>query len=231
MKLIFLEWKLIVRNQRLKQQFPLIILAFPLLIYMQLLNPGSFVIENFLIKELYLCALFAVTAGFAPMAFGVNAGFIEKQLTMPLSVFEILQAKYRFSVILAILLFIVFLPTTFLEIKFTELVAALLFAIGFLFFVLFYSAPFSYKPYDIKASNFYNYQGVDLGNYLYPLLFLAISIGIMILSYLFFNENITLIVMSAIGFVFVATHKIWLKAISRKFEKTKYYRLERFRGK
>jgi hypothetical protein len=112
-----------------------------------------------------------------------------------------------------------------------ELVSALLFAVGFGFWGLFYSSLLSYKPFDIKASYFINYQGFDASNYFFPLLLLAIALGFKALVYWLFNETITLIAMSIVGLVFISTNKIWLKIISKKFEKTKYYRLECFREK
>jgi hypothetical protein len=197
---------------------------------MQLVNLGSLT-ETFLIKEFFLWGLFAMPANFATFAFSANATFIEKQLIAPLSIFKILQAKYRFYCIGSIVLFILFLPSLFLGVKLIQLLAAFLFSAGFAFFWLFCSSLLSYKPFDIKASSFYNYQGVGAGSYFFPMLALVIGFGFMALFYWLFNETITLIAMSIIGLVFIATNRIWLEKISKSFEKTKYRRLECFREK
>jgi hypothetical protein len=230
MNLIWFEWKLIVRNKRLKQMFTVSIFLLPLMVYMQLANSSSRE-EAFLIKEFFLWAMFALPASFASFAFSINAAFIEKQLITPVSIFEILQAKYRLFCIVSVVLFIVFLPSTVLEVKLAELIGAFLFAIGFGFFGLFCSSLVSYKPFDIKASYFYNYQGFDAVSYFFPIVVLIVASGLIVLLYWLFNETITLITMSLIGFVFIATNRIWLRKISKRFEKTKYYRLERFREK
>jgi hypothetical protein len=200
------------------------------MIYMQLVT-SSLLKDIFLVRESFLWAIFAMSANFATLAFGINSAFIEKQVIAPLSIFKILQAKYRFFCIIAAVLFIMFLPSMFLGVKLMELVAAFLFAVGFGFFSLFLTSLTSYEPFDIKASYFFNYQGVDAGNYLSPLLVIIIAFGFTALFYWLFNEEITLIVLSLIGLIFILTNRIWLGIISKKFEKTKYYRLERFREK
>jgi hypothetical protein len=230
MNLIGFEWKLIVRNKRLKQLFIVSMLLLPSMIYMHLAN-SSLQKETFLLKEFFLWAMFTLSANFATFAFSINAAFIEKQVIAPLSIFKILQAKYRFFCIVAIVLFILFLPSMFLGVKLMELLAAFLFAVGFGFFGLFLTSLSSYKPFNIKGSYFLNYQGFDVGNYLSPILVMAVAWGFTSLLYYLFNEIITLISMSLIGLVFILTNRIWLGIIGKKFEKTKYRRLERFREK
>jgi hypothetical protein len=206
-------------------------LAIPVcIVYIQLINPESLIKEFFLLKEFYLCAVFMLPATFATFAFGVNSSFIEKQITTPLSVFKILQGKFRFCSIISTLLFVVFLPSLFLEIKILELAAAFLFSVGFVFCGLFFTSLYSYKPFDIKASSFYNYQGNDAGSMFAPLLVLLVAFGFVALMYWLFNQTVTLITMSIVGIIFIATNRIWLKFIAQRFEETKYLRLERFNG-
>jgi hypothetical protein len=230
MNLIGFEWKLIVRNKRLKQIFIVSIVLLPSMIYMQLVN-SALLKETFLIKEFFLWAIFSLPANFAALAFGVNASFIERQVITPLSIFKILQAKYRLYCIVSVMLFILFLPTMFLGIKLIELVAAFVFSAGFVFFWSFCSSLLSYKPFDIKASYFANYQGFDTGNYFFPIVGLIVAFGLTASFYWLFNETITLIAMSLTGLVFIATSQKWLNFIAKKFEQTKYKRLERFREK
>ncbi|MDR0865248.1 MAG: DUF5687 family protein [Candidatus Symbiothrix sp.] len=228
MNLILFEWKLIVRNKRLKQMFMMSMYLY-LLFYLQLTISASLK-ETFLIREFFIWAMFVIPAGFAPIV-NINAAFIEKQLITPLSIFQLFQAKYRLYCIVSIVLFILFLPSLFFGIKLMELVAGLLFAVGFGFLGLFYLSLWAYKPFDIKASYFANYQGFDAGSYFSPILGLMLAFGFTALFYWLFNETITLIAMSLIGLVFIVTNRIWLKKISKSFEKTKYYRLECFREK
>jgi hypothetical protein len=200
------------------------------MIYLQFINSGLMK-ENFFIRECFLWAVFALSANFAPFAFGTNALFIEKQIISPLPVFKMMQAKYRLYCIIAVVFFIVFLPCMLLGVKFMELTAAFLFATGFAFFGLFYSSLLSYKGFDIKASYFMNYQGTDSGNYFFPMVVMMAGVGFVALFYWLFNETVTLIAMSLVGLVFIVTNKIWLEKIGKSFEKTKYRRLECFREK
>jgi hypothetical protein len=231
MKLVLFEWKLIVRNKRLKQLFLTTVLMPLLMVYMQFTSPSTSLRDAFVIKESFLWAIFALPASFATFAFSINAAFIEKQLIAPLSILKILQAKYRIYCIVSIVLFILLLPTICLGAKITELVAAFLFSAGFAFFGLFCSSLLTYKPFDVKASPFFNYQGVDAVSYFFPMLVIVVAFGFTVLFYWVFNETITLIAMSLTGLVFIATNRIWLGKIGKKFEQTKYKRLERFREK
>ena len=124
-----------------------------------------------------------------------------------------------------------FFPSVYLGVTLIELIASFLFSVGFVFFGLFYSSLFSYKPYNIKGSSFFNYQGFDIGNYFIPMILMIVAFGIIAFFFWFFNEKITLIAMSLIGVVFIATNKIWLEKISGNFEKNKYRRLEYFKEK
>jgi hypothetical protein len=200
------------------------------MIYMQLAN-SALLKEMFLVKMFFLWILFVLPANFATIAFSVNAGFIEKQVIAPLSIFKLLQAKFRLFCIVSSMLFIIFLPSIFLGVKLMELIAAFLFALGFGFFGLFWTSLASYKSFDIKASYFINYQGFDVSNYFSPILVVIVALGFIGLFHWLFNETVTLIVMSLTGLVFIATNKIWLGFIARSFEKTRYRRLECFREK
>lgn len=230
MNWVLFEWKLIIRNKRLRQQFMIFMILLPLMVYMQFVS-SNLLKETFFLKEFFLWAVFALPAHLATFAFSSNAMFIEKLIIARGSIFQILQAKYRLFSIIAVVLFIMFLPSISLGVKFIELIAAFLFSIGFVSFGLFWTSLASYKPFDIKAISFYNFQGFDAGNYFFPILVLIFAFGFTMLFYWLFNETITLIAMSLIGLVFIATNRIWLEKISKRFEKNKYRRLEHFREK
>ena len=230
MNLLLFEWKLFFRNKRLKQQFILMLLVLALLSF-QLTNL-SLLKGYALFTEIYLIAMMGAFAQFAVYSFATNASFIEKQLTTPLSVFKILQTKYYFFCILSFIPFLAFLPSLFWgSVHFLDLFSTFLFVVGFVLFGLFYCTQFSYKPFDTKATAFYNYQGIDKGNYFFPLFIMILAFGIILLIFWLFDETTALILKSIIGIVFIATHRIWLKFIAQKIEEKKYYRIERFRGK
>jgi len=228
MKWILFEWKLIIRNKRLIQMFITSVLLLPFIIYTQLATSGL-VKEIFLFKEFFLWAMFAMPAHFATLAFSCDAAFIEKLVITRGAIFQQLQAKYKLYAVISLALFILFLPSMFLGVKLIELAAALVFAVGFVFFGLFWTSLYSYKPFNIKASYFYNFQGIDTTNYFSPILVILVAFGFTALFYWIFNETIALIAMSLIGVVFITTNKIWLKQVSANFKKSKYRRLDRFR--
>jgi|GEM_PF-4147840 len=228
--LLLFEWKLFFRNKRLKQQFFMLIVLFLWFSFMLTTSPTMQ--ESPLIIEVFLIGMMSLFAQFVVYSLATNASFIEKQWTTPLSIFKILQTKYYFFCILSLIPFVLFLPMLFLgQAHVLNLFSNFLFVIGFMFFGSFFSVIFSYKPFDIKASSFYNYQGMDKGNYLYPTFVVLLGVGSVILIYWQLGETITVIFKTVVGLAFITTHKTWLAFITKKIEKKKYYRIERFRKK
>jgi len=230
MNWMLFEWKLIVRNKRLQQLFIVSVIFLPLIIYMQFAD-SILLKEYFILKECFLWAIFATPANLATLAFSMNAIFMEKLVITRGAIFQLLQAKYRLYSMISIALFILFLPSMYLGIKFIELIAAFLFSVGFVFFGLFLTSLSSYRPFNINANYFCNFQGFDAANYFFPILVIMVAVGFIALFYWLFNETVTLIAMSISGLIFMATNKIWLRNISTSFEKSKYRRLECFREK
>ena len=227
--LLLFEWNLHLRNKRLKQQFFMLIVLF---LWFSFMLTSPTMQEPTLYTEFFLIAMMSIFAQFAVAPIAINASFIEKQLTTPLSVFKIVQMKYYFFCILSLIPFLLFLPILFWNtIHFFDLFSTYLFVIGFMLFGSFYSSLFSYKPFEIKSSGFHNYQGMDKGNFLYPLFVMLLGIGSVVLIHWQFGEMAAVIFKAVVGLAFIATHKIWLAFIARKIEAKKYYRIERFRKK
>ena len=228
--LLLFEWNLYIRNKRLKQQFFMTIVL--ILIFSVQLTTLFLQQESPLFVEVFLIGIMSLFAQYAVLSLAVNALFIEKQLTMSLSMFKILQAKYYFFCILSLIPFVLFLPVLFSgQVHFLSFLSTFLFVIGYVLFGIFYSILFSYKPFDIKASGFYNYQGADKGNYLFPVFIMFFGIGLVVLVHWQLGEMVAVIFKAVVGLAFIATHKIWLNFIAKKIEKKKYYRIERFRKK
>jgi hypothetical protein len=173
--------------------------------------------------------LAAVGSYFAIFVFSMNGSFMERLITSPLSVNKILETKYYFLCIVSFIMLLLMFPLMLLGISFFQLISSFLYAIGFLYFGFFYTSLYSYKTLDIKKTSFYNFQGINVANYLFPILLLVGATGLVVLIHWLLREIVTWTVMFATGLIFVATHKIWLKYISKKFEKTRYKRLECFR--
>jgi len=230
MNLLWFEWKLLFRSKRLKHQFFTLIALFLLFSYQ--LTTSSLLQESPLFTEFFLIGMMSLFAQYAVAPLAINASFIEKQLTIPLSVFKILQTKYYFFCILSLIPFILFLPISFWNtIHILDLFSTYLFVIGFMLFGSFCCTLFSYKPFDIKSSGFANYQGMDKGNFLLPALPLFTGISFILLMFWLFNETVAVVLKTVIGLAFIATHKIWLNFIAKKIEEKRYYRLKRFREK
>lgn len=231
MKHICFEWQLIARNKRLKQQL-ILIAFFPLFFYSLIVSSNFIIIDYFVLRVLFIIALLSLPGTyFGLLSFSIDTLFIEKLMVSPSVLFDSLRAKYYLNCIFTFILALILLPSVFIGISFYEIISSLFFSIGFTYFVFFQSSLFSYKPMDIKSSSFYNFQGFALSTQLIPILTFALVLGLITLINCLFGESITFIVMLIIGIIFIVTHKLWLLSICRNFEKTKYYRLERFRNK
>jgi hypothetical protein len=231
MKYILFEWKLITRSRRLKQWLVPLIFFIPQF-YLMHLSSESVIYQYFSFRIFFLSALILLPgATYSQFIFSTEASFMDKLMISPLSVYSILKAKYRLYCLFAIIMVIIFLPSMLLGVKPTEILSAFLYSIGFIYFACFQSARYNLKALDIKATKYYNWQGFSANQHIISFITLLGSMGIIFLIDLFWGENITLLVMSIIGIVFIVTNKFWLLSISRNFEKTKYRRLECFREK
>jgi uncharacterized membrane-anchored protein len=170
-------------------------------------------------------------ATYGSLIFSTEASFMDKLMISPFSVYSLLKAKYHLYCIFAMIMALICLPCVLLGIKLGEIIAVLLFCMGVMFFVSFQCARFNFKKMDIKATQYYNWQGMNFtGQLIAGIIVLLPGVMAFFMNKLF-GENITLWIMSLIGLVFIATNRIWLRKISKSFEKTKYRRLECFREK
>jgi hypothetical protein len=227
MKYILFELKLIGRSRRLKQMMIPLIFFIPQVYLMTNLN---YVWPFFIVRIFFLCGLMVLPgATYCQFVFSTEASFIEKLIISPFPIYSILKAKYRLYCFFAFVMLAILLPSVLSGVKLEEIVSAFLFVIGLLYFVCFQCARFNIKSYDIKATKYYNWQGATSNQQVIGLVALFVPLGIVFLINQLFGENITLLMMSIIGIVFILTSKFWLMSISRDFEKNKYYRLACFR--
>ncbi len=229
---LLFEWKLVIRNKRLRQIFITIIFLI-LFFYLMILSSNFIFFDYFVGRIFFLIALLSVPGTYyGSLCFSSNAIFIEKLLiTNPRALFYSIQAKYYLYCVFSLIIALIISPSVLLGVKVVEIVPSLLFSIGFMYFALFYCSLLSYQPLDLKVSNFYNFQGFTFSNQFIPFLVFVFAFGFIGLVNWCFSEEITLIIISLVGIVFFSIHKLWLNSICHDFEKTKYKRLEYFREK
>ena len=230
MNKILFEWRLIIRNKRLSQM--LIPMLFLTINYYLLLTPTNSILnESFIWRELYLVGLFSLGATYyGVLALGISASYIEKLMISPKPLSTtILQTKYYlysiFSLIIALIIMLIPVHKTNSE----EIISAYLFSTGFVYYIMFQCSPLCYDPIDIKATSFYNWQGFTFTNQFFPAILLLAIMTLIAIGHWFLEKKITLIIMSIVGIIFITTHKLWIKSISKRIKKNKYRRLECFR--
>jgi hypothetical protein len=188
--------------------------------------------QIFVVRMFFLYGLIALPGCmYSLLIFSTEASFIEKLTISPFSVYSMLQTKYRLYCIFATVIALISLPCALFSVKFVEIIAALLFDMGIMFFAGFQCARLNYKKMDIKATQYYNWQGMNFNGQLIGFMIMLLPSVIVFFINRLFGENITLWIMSVIGFIFIVTNKLWLRSIALSFEKTRYRRLECFREK
>jgi len=159
--------------------------------------------------------------------FGIEANYISKTMTVPVTFRHILIQKYQLYCLISFGMFLLLLPTLFLGVKITELSASLLLAMGFYLFMGFLSSVLNDKKLDLDARSFANWQGSTFKQYILPNLLLIFVSLMLYCSTLFFSEEAILLGMSVIGLIFIASSRIWLSSLAKYYDKRKYDRIEK----
>jgi hypothetical protein len=228
MKYLLFEWKLISRSRRLKQlMVPLI--CFVLYFYL-IVNPFHSLSGIFIFRLFFLYALISIPgATYSQFIFSAEASFMDKLMISPVSIYAVLKAKYRLYCCFAFVIMIIIFPSILFTVSLIEILSSFIFTIGFMYFVCFQCARFNFKRLNIKATKYYNWQGMTINQQIISFIAIFGSGGVIFIIDKLFGENITLLIMSITGLCLILTNKFWLSSISRNFAKTRYHRLECFR--
>ena len=223
---ITLEIKLICRSKRIKQ-FMILTTYFLFFIYYQLFIQGTLFIHSFFLKTILPMVIALPGMVLSQFFFGIEANYISKTMTVPVTFRHILIQKYQLYCLMSLGMFLLLLPTLFWGVKITELLVSLLLAMGFYLFLGFWSSVLSDKRLDLDARGFANWQGNTIKQYILPNLLLIFASLILYCSTLFFSEEIILWGMSVIGLIFIASSRIWLSSLANYYDKRKHDRIEK----
>ncbi len=216
------ELALILRTKRLKHA---LILCVYYLVFTYLLFNGS-LIGFALCKIIYFPMLIALPGAFCAQYFsGIEANYVDKLFTIPISINTVLNQKYYLYCLMALIITVLLLPMLLRGISVLELFTYFMMSIGPIFFLAFQTSRWTSEKLDLNKSVFLNWQGNNLKQYLFSIIlyivfFLMVAGG----SYIMSSEELR-ICMLVFSFIFVLTHRIWLSVLARYYVKNKYKKI------
>lgn len=227
-----LEWRLLIRNKRSSagfRQWPLVIPAFPLLLY--LLPPQG------ITEYVYVMIMIAGGYGFFHLqyVFSWESRFFDMLAAKNADIRIFIQSKYYFYCLLALLKLIPMLILLYFAAPrlLLPMAGMFLYVTGPVFAFLFYTGVGNSTRIDPDKKQVFNVEGSS-GNLFITIIAVMFSITpLVILAYLLpmQMEYAIFAVTATTGIAFLLTHRKWIRAVSGKMEKRKYHNLSKYREK
>lgn len=223
-----LEVKSIMRNKNIKKGFIFATVAVALLSFA---ISFSDIYNNMVVFWcIYNFAIYGAMILVKVMCHEGN--YIECLMVRQENIVSLLRAKYYFYTALLLLPLLLMLPMVVTgKCSLMMLLAVMVFTAGFLYFLFFQMAV--YNKQTIPLNSKFVGKGSMETNYLQLLVeILVFAVPLILISVLklVIGETPTYLVLMAIGFAFIATHKLWIRNIYRRMMKRKYENLEGFRS-
>jgi hypothetical protein len=226
-----LEWKLLNRNKRASmglRQWPLTLLLIPMFFYF---SPGA----EHLYRNMFIFIMVAGGYGFFHLqyAYSWESRFFDFIASRNIDIRNMIQAKYYFYCILAIMQLLILLPV--LMFMMPEIIlpytGMTLFVIGPVFaFLLNQGISYSTRINPNKKA-YFNTEGTSGTQFLSILLIMLSYFPFLLIAYILpldFKISLSL-VLGSTGIAFLAAHQRWIKSIAKKFEQKKYISLKKYR--
>ena len=227
-----LEWKLITRNKRARNNFYQYPLMIPLLVFL-LYN----MTEETATGMAPVLMMFMGSYGMYHLqfAFSWESRFFDLLASKQLSMATMITSRYYFYGLLAMVQFMIMLPfIIWINPGLLPLLLALLLYItGPVFALLFYTGIGNSTRIDPNGQSFFNAEGLS-GRLFITVLLIFMSIlpmfALAVIMPLPYLQSFSLLA-GFTGFVFMLFHRRWIRAAARRFEKAKHIYLNKYREK
>ncbi len=227
-----LEWKLITRNKRARNNFYQWPLMLPILVYLFVYSPGEAFASMTPILMLFLGSY---GINHLQFAFSWESRFFDLLATQNMSLQLFIRAKYFFYSLMALLQFFILLPFILWlnPDVFPLFTGLLLFAIGPAFCLLFFSGVSNSTRIDPNGKSFFNLEGTSGRLFISVLSIFFTLVPVYIVAWLLPMETMMGFSLAAgvTGLLFIIFNKQWVQAITNRFERTKYRNLNKYREK
>jgi hypothetical protein len=218
--LIRTEIKLIFRNKRPKSVLyvSLVFLLYGLMFYKEK-DLNNYLLLTFI--GLLLTSFFALT--YSQHLFSWESSFFDSYLCRRISLITYIKSKYIFFAIVSTVGFILILPYALISYKIAFINFALLFYnIGISSIILIYSCTYNTSRIDLGKSQFMNYQGMGITQYL----MIIPLFGFPAIVYLTFQSlglpQYCCYALGIIGIIGIILNKYLLQIVVNQFAKRKY---------
>lgn len=159
-----------------------------------------------------------------------EGNYIDMLMTHKQSILKLLHAKYLFNAALLLLPLVILLPTILTgKWPFFMVMAFMLYTLGFQFFLMFQLAVFNKRTLSLTSS-ISNKDGSNNSSWQIIITMLTFIIPMALVSILnaFTSEEFSYTILSALGIIFIATERLWMKNIYRRMMARKYENLSGF---
>ena len=214
------EIKMILRNKRPKSLLyvSLIFFAYGFIFYQEK-NINNYVILIF--TGFFLTSIFAIQYG--QFSFSWESSFFDSYLANKIAPFNYLKSKYLLFAFTSLFGFVVTLPYALISYKIGFINAAmLLYNIGVSSVVLLYICTWNTSRIDLGRSQFMNYQGTGVTQFLSIIPIAGFPVIVYLLFKYFGVPEYSIYALGLIGLIAIVFNKYLLQLLTRQFIKRRY---------
>ena len=226
-----LEANLLLRNKRPRQALVMLPIIWAYLVFIMVRDADKLTTG---VMGVYFISIVVGMASviYGQFLFSWESNFFDGLMARRINITKYVQAKYYIMSLLVILSFIPLYLTMVLVVHVNPLIlmSLTIFVLGPIQFIIFFFGTFNDARVDLAGGQFFNYQGVKGKHFLVSFAFFLIPFFLYLLLNYLFGATPALLIIAAIGLLFVIFHKYWLKkVIIRNFISRKYKNLEGYR--
>ena len=214
------EIKMILRNKRPKSLLYIspIFLTYGFIFYK---DPN---IDNYLIlifSGFFMTAAFGIFYG--QYSFSWESSYFDSYISNKISYFNYVKSKYLLFAVTSLICFMITLPYAIISYKIAFFnTAMLLYNIGISSIMLLLFCTFNTSRIDLGRSQFMNYQGTGVTQYLSVIPVMGFPITVYLLFKYFGVPEYSVYALGLIGLVAIIFNKYLLQMVTRQFVKRKY---------
>jgi hypothetical protein len=218
--LITTEIKLILRNKRPKSVLysSLVFLLYGLMLYKEK-DLNNYLLLTFI--GLILTSFFALT--YSQHLFSWESSFFDSYLSRRISVLTYIRSKYIFFAIVSSVGFILILPYALISYKIALINLALLFYnIGISSIILMFCCTYNTSRIDLGKSQFMNYQGTGIMQYLTLLPLFGFPALVYFVFQLIGIPQYCSAALGIIGIAAIVLNRYFIQIVAKQFSKRRY---------
>lgn len=224
-----LEIKSVLRNKNPRKSF---IFSTAIVVMLSLVISFTDVYDSPFMSQFWCIYVFCIYGAMLLLRVMCYEGnYLDFLMTRKENILTLLHSKYIIYSTLLLLPFVLSIPTILTH-KWTLLmvVSYLSFTAGFQYFVLFQMAVYNKSTLPLNTK-FISKNGMETNYFQLVAELINFALPIVLISLLQFvvSEQTAYCILLMIGILFIATHKLWLRNIYKRFMKRRYTNMEAFR--